>query len=152
MTLPNIFTKEISSKVIERINHLKPDSPPNWGKMSVEQMLAHCNVTYEMAYENKHPRPNAFMRIILKAFVKKVVTGDAPYKRNSQTAPAFIIKDKRDFQTEKNRLINYINKTRQLGEDSFDNKVSLSFGAMSKNEWNNMFYKHLDHHLTQFGV
>lgn len=152
MTLPNIFSKEVSDKLIQRINQLTPNTKASWGKMSAEQMLAHCNVTYEMAYENKHPKPNFFMRFILKTFIKKIVTSDAPYKHNSQTAPAFVIKDSRNFEIEKNRLVNYINKTQQLGETSFDNKVSLSFGVLNKNEWNNMFYKHLDHHLTQFGV
>jgi hypothetical protein len=152
MTLLNIFTKDVSDKVIQRINQLKQETKGNWGKMHVDQMLAHCNVTYEMAYENKHPKPNAFMRFILKTFVKKAVTSHIPYKHNSQTAPAFIIKDRRDFNIEKTRLINYINKTQQLGEANFDNKKSLSFGILSKNEWNNLFYKHLDHHLGQFGV
>jgi hypothetical protein len=49
-------------------------------------------------------------------------------------------------------LTEYINKTQQLGEGSFDNKVSHSFEALNKIEWNNMFYKHIDHHLKQFGV
>lgn len=152
MTLPNIFTKEVSDRVIQRINQLSTTSRPLWGKMSVEQMLAHCCVAYEMVYENKHPRPNFMMRFIMKTLVKKVVAGDTPYKRNSQTAPAFIIKDQRNFETEKNRLVDYINTTQQLGETHFDNKESLSFGRLNKNEWNNLFYKHLDHHLTQFGV
>jgi Protein of unknown function (DUF1569) len=120
--------------------------------MNVAQMLAHCNVTYEMAYENKHPKPNFFMGFVLKTFVKKIVTSETPYKHDSQTAPAFLIKDIRNFDIEKTRLINFIAKTEQLGEESFDNKTSLSFGKLSKNEWNNMLYKHLDHHLTQFGV
>lgn len=152
MALPNIFKKEVSDKVIQRINLLKPNSQPNWGKMNVAQMLAHSNVTYEMVFENKHPKPNFFMKLIMKAFVKKIVVSETPYKHSSQTAPAFIIKDSRDFETEKNRLIEHINKTQQLGEASFENKISHSFGSLSKAEWNNMFYKHIDHHLNQFGV
>ncbi len=120
--------------------------------MNVAQMLAHCNVTYEMTYENKHPKPGMLMKVILKLFVKKIVTNETPYKHNSKTAPAFIITDSRDFEKEKSRLINYITKTQQLGEATFDNKESHSFGALNKTEWNNMFYKHLDHHLRQFGV
>jgi len=72
MSLPNIFTKEVSESLINRVNALKPDTPGIWGKMNVSQMLAHCNVTYEMAYENKHPKPNFFMKFILKSFVKKL--------------------------------------------------------------------------------
>ncbi|TDE12785.1 DUF1569 domain-containing protein [Dyadobacter psychrotolerans] len=152
MAFPNIFTDEVSAAVISRIANLKPGTLPDWGKMNSAQMLAHCSVTYEMVYESKHPKPNFLMRFILKMFIKKTVTGDAPYKRNSQTAPAFVIKDDRNFDKEKSRLISYIIKTKDLGENHFDGKESLSFGVLNKDEWNTMFYKHLDHHLTQFGV
>jgi hypothetical protein len=150
--MKNIFTQEVSSEIINRINNLTPESKGLWGKMSVAQMLAHCNVTYEMAFENNHPKPNFLMKFILKTFVKNIVTNETPYKKSSSTAPAFIIKDDRDFAVEKKRLIDYINKTQQLGENYFDGKESLSFGNLTKTEWNNMFYKHLNHHLSQFGV
>ena len=152
MNLPNIFTKQISDNIIGRINLLETTSQPNWGKMDVAQMLAHCNVSYEMVYEDKHPKPGFLTKLILKAFVKKAVTNETPYKHNSPTAPAFLITDPRVFEMERKRLIDFINQTQRLGEDHFDTKESHSFGKLSKNEWNNMFYKHLDHHLTQFGV
>lgn len=150
--MENIFSQTVSNQVINRINNLNPTTPALWGKMSVAQMLAHCNITYEMVYQNKHPKPNFLMRVILKAFVKKIVVSEKPYKQNSQTAPVFIIKNDKDFEVEKNQLIAYINQTQQLGENYFDVKESLSFGVLTKTEWNNMFYKHLNHHLMQFGV
>ncbi len=150
--MKNIFNQNDVGEIIKRINNLQPDSQGLWGKMGVAQMLAHCNVSYEFVYENKHPKPNMFMKFILKILVKKKVVSEEPYKHNNPTAPAFIIKDNKDFNAEKTRLINYINKTRELGEAYFDNKVSHSFGALTKTEWNNMFSKHLDHHLRQFGV
>ena len=152
MDLPNIFTKEVSDKIIQRIDRLTPDTMPNWGKMDVAQMLAHCNVTYELIYENIHKKHNFLMQLIIRAFVKKRIIGASPYKRNLPTGPAFLVKDTRDFETEKNRLKTYIRKTQQLGETHFEQKSSHSFGKLNVNEWNNMFYKHLDHHLTQFGV
>ncbi|MDO6738286.1 DUF1569 domain-containing protein [Wenyingzhuangia sp. 2_MG-2023] len=152
MALPNIFTKEVSEQVIERINHLQPETKVLWGKMNVSQMLAHCNVTYEMVYEDKHEQPNFFMKFILKSFIKKIVTNEVPYKKNGQTAPAFVIKETKNFEAEKIRLVDYIRKTQELGASYFDNKESHSFGILSVSEWNNMFYKHLDHHLQQFGA
>lgn len=152
MALPSVFIKEVSDNIIERINKLTNSTPEQWGKMSVAQMLAHCNVTYEMAHDDIHPKPNFFMKFILKSFVKRTVTNEVPYKQNSQTAPAFIIKTDKDFNIEKNRLIQYIQKTQQLGEANFNGKESHSFGVLNATEWNNMFYKHLDHHLGQFGV
>ena len=85
-------------------------------------------------------------------FVKPIVVNEKPYKKSSQTAPEFLIKDERNFEKEKQRLINYIQKTEQMGAPAFEGKESHSFGPLSPQEWNNMFYKHLDHHLTQFGV
>jgi len=151
--MKKVFDQEIASELVDRVNKLSPASKAFWGKMNVAQMLAHCNIPYEMVYEpGKHPRPNAFIRFILKLLVKSTVVGNKPYKHNAKTAPAFLIKDDKDFDAEKKRLIDYINTTQQLGENYFDGRESHSFGALTKEEWNNMFYKHLDHHLRQFGV
>jgi hypothetical protein len=152
MALPNIFSQPVADGIIQRINSLTPTTTPQWGKMKVSQMLAHCCVSYEMVYEpEKHPKPNSFMKLILKLLVKNKVVSEIPYKHNGPTAPAFIITGERDFETEKARLIGYIQKTQQLGEKAFDGKMSHSFGPLKVEEWNNMFYKHLNHHLTQFG-
>ncbi|WP_407515965.1 hypothetical protein [Tamlana fucoidanivorans] len=77
---------------------------------------------------------------------------EKPYPKNSRTAPQFLVAKQKNFIEEKERLINYLVKTQELGEGYFDGKESHSFGALTKSQWNNMFYKHLNHHLTQFGV
>jgi hypothetical protein len=150
--MKNIFTTPVASEAIARIHQLSPNSKAIWGKMDAAQMLAHCNVTYELVYENIHPKPNGFTKLMLKLFVKNNVVNEKPYGKSGQTAPVFIIKGDKDFTAEKNRLIDYINKTQALGEHHFHQKESASFGVLTKTEWNNMFYKHLDHHLSQFGV
>jgi hypothetical protein len=152
MALPNIFTASVSNDIVSRINKLTRTTTAQWGKMNVTQMLAHCNVTFEFAYEEKHKKPNFFMGFILRNLVKGGLVNEKPNKKNASTAPEFIIKDDRDFDVEKNRLIQYINKTVQLGEKHFDGRESMIFGNMTATEWNNLFYKHIDHHLTQFGV
>lgn len=77
---------------------------------------------------------------------------EEPYKKNLPTESAFIVRSDKDFEEEKARLIAYLEKTQALGEDEFDGKDFGSFGILNKTEWSNMFYKHLDHHLTQFDV
>ncbi|WP_290701710.1 DUF1569 domain-containing protein [Lacinutrix sp.] len=150
--MKDIFSKEVTTEITNRINNLTTETQPNWGKMSVSQMLAHCCVTYEMVYTEKHARPNALAKMLLKLFVKNAVVNQKPYTKNGRTAPQFIIADARDFEKEKQHLIAYILKTEALGKDYFDGKVSHSFGKLTATEWNNSFYKHLDHHLTQFEV
>lgn len=150
--MKNIFDLKETNIIIDRINKLDAYAKPQWGKMSVDQMLAHCNVTYEMIYDNIHPKPNRFKIWMLKAIIKPYVVGEKPYKKNSRTAPEFIISDAKEFDLEKERLIEYIKKTQSLGPAYFDNKPSYFFGKLTASEWNNLFYKHLDHHLSQFGV
>ena len=92
------------------------------------------------------------MKFILKIIIKPIVTNEKPYKKSSQTAPAFIITDERVFNDEKARLIDYINKVQSEGAAAFEGRESLSFGPLTSIGWNNLFYKHLNHHLSQFGA
>ena len=153
MAYPNIFTKEVSDGIIERLNKLTPESQRKWGKMDVSKMLAHCNVAYESIYEpDKHPKAGFPMNLILRFIVKPMVVGEKPPKKNSPTGPQFIIKSDKDFDAERARLIAYIERTQELGETEFDGRESHSFGVLNKTQWSNMLYKHIDHHLTQFGA
>lgn len=151
--IKNVFNQNDVAEIIERINNLSPESQAQWGKMSVGQMLAHCNITYEYVFEpEKHKKAGAFVKFLLRLFVKNKVVNEKIYKPNSPTAPDFIIKDEKNFEEEKIRLIAFVNRAMETGADYFDNYESHSFGKLSKKEWNNMFYKHLDHHLRQFGA
>ena len=150
--MENIFKKEVSNKIIERINKLTPETKANWGTMNVGQMLAHMNVAYEMVYTEKHKKPKGLLKFILKTFIKNKVVSEKPFVKNGRTAPAFLITEEKDFEKERTRLIEYLNKTQELGESYFEGKESHSFGKLSSAEWNSMFMKHIDHHLNQFGV
>lgn len=146
------FDPDKVQHVIHRIHQLTPTTTPQWGKMSVDQMLAHLNVAYDMCYTSKYAKPNFIAKWLLKLFVKEGVVGPKPYPKNSRTAPDFIIRGRKDFGKEKDKLISYIEKTRDHGQSYFEGKESHSFGPLTAQEWDTLFYKHLDHHLVQFGV
>ena len=152
MALLNTFDPKTTEKTFERLEKLNYMSKPQWGKMSVAQMLAHLNVTYDLAYDKIQSPANFFTKFILKVFVKPIVTNDKPYKKSSQTAPVFIITNERDFEKEKSIFIDYVKQTESKGTAFFEGKVSSSFGPMTAKEWSTQFYKHIDHHFTQFGV
>ncbi len=148
----NIYEQSTTEKCTNRINKLTPETKALWGKMNVAQMLAHCNVSYDMAYGITRSNNSGFAKFMIKLFVKKIVTNETPYKKGGRTAPQFVIAEEREFEIEKQKLIKYINDTQQKGASYFEGKESDSFGKLTASEWNNMFYKHLDHHLKQFGV
>lgn len=150
--MKSVFKQEDVNEVLARLEKLTSESQPAWGKMNVAQMLAHCNVTYEMAYTDKHSKAGGFKKFLLNLFVKNAVVNEKSYPKNSRTAPQFLMTSEKEFEKEKKRLFDYINKTKELGENYFEGKESVSFGVLSVQEWNNSFYKHLDHHFNQFGV
>jgi len=152
MSWNNLFDEKEANDSLQRIESLTPETQAQWGKMNVAQMLAHCNVAYDLTYTDKYPKPKGFQKFLIKLFAKNVVVGPKPYKKNSRTAPVFLIADQRDFEREKQLLIENIKNTQKLGADHFDGKESHAFGPLSTTEWNNLFSKHLDHHLNQFGV
>lgn len=151
--IKDIFSKTITDEIIERIQRLEPQSSPQWGKMNASQMLAHCNVTYDYTYTpEKFKAPGFIKKFFLRTVIKKYIVGPKPYGQNLHTAPDFIIADAREFEAEKKKLIEYLYRTQQHGRTYFEGKENFSFGKMTAEEWNTMYYKHIDHHLRQFGV
>ncbi len=148
----NLFNANDVKETIDRIQMLSPETKALWGKMSVDQMLAHCCVAYDMTFTNQYKKPSGLKKILIKWFAKNAVVGPKPYPKNGRTAPEFVISNARNFEAEKKKLIDYIQQVQALGSEHFEQKESHSFGPLSSKEWNVLFSKHLDHHLTQFGV
>lgn len=156
MSFPNIFDRTVGDELIARIDRISPDTRPQWGKMNAAQMMAHCSkiydTLYDAEYQRKNPPPNSLVRFLLKSLVKPMVVGPKPYKPSSRTAPSYVVADAREHGQERNNLVGYINKVQSLGASHFEGKMSYSFGPLTAAEWSALFYKHLDHHLRQFGV
>ena len=152
MSFPSVFSQETTDTTLARIYKLTPKTEPKWGAMNVAQMLAHTNVSYDLAFQRIANKQNPIMKFLLKLLVKPMVVNEKEYQKNSRTAPVFIIADERIFEKEKELLIENIKMTQEKGANFFDGRESPSFGALTSKEWNNLFYKHIDHHLNQFGV
>jgi len=148
----NLFEANDLELTLARVKSITADTKPVWGKMTADQVMAHLNVAYDMAYTDKYTKARGVKKFLLKIFVKSAVVGPKPYPKNGRTAPEFIISDQRNFGLEQAKLIEHLIKTQALGETHFHNKESNSFGALTSKEWNVLFAKHIDHHLTQFGV
>ena len=151
--MQNVFDAKDAQEYINRINNLTPETQRKWGKMSVDQVLAHLNVAYDLTFTpEKFPKPNFIAKFLLSKFVKPKITNEIPYKQSLPTSLAFIIADERNFEEEKAKLIGNIQRVQQLGREAFEGKENINFGKMTAQGWNNMFAKHLNHHLEQFGV
>jgi len=149
---PSIFDPANTEVMLTRLEGISADTTPGWGKMNAGQMLAHLNVAYDITNGKIPASYNFLMRFMMKLFVKPIVVGKKPYAKNGQTAPVFIIKGERDFAAEKAKLIANMKATEAEGATAYEGRESPSFGKMSSQEWSNLYWKHMDHHFTQFGV
>ncbi len=150
--MQNFFEPTTINQLENRLNKLVANATPQWGSMNAAQMLAHCNVSFDMLDPQKYPPVTGFKKWMMKLFVKNIVVGNKPYKKNSPTAPEFKVTTEQDFDLQKANLLNNIKYTSKLGAAHWEGKKSRSFGKLTATQWSTMHYKHIDHHLAQFGV
>jgi len=149
--MKNLFQPITVEHIKQRIERLQPTSQRQWGKMNVSQMLAHCSAALEAATGEKNP-PQALIGKLIGRFFKSVFTNDKPLKKNTPTDKSFIFPDDRSFDVEKTKLLSLIDKFSTGGEAKVTTHPHSFFGPLTPDEWSSGMYKHLDHHLRQFGV
>ncbi len=152
MSYPSIFDPSTTEQIKLRIDKLTSHSNPLWGKMNAAQMLSHCCVPYQQILGEDKSRPNAIIRGIMQLFFKTSMTNEVPYKPSLPTGPNFIRNTPHDFDAEKANLLDYMSKIQTMGPDELVKIPSALLGKLTAIQWNNLLYKHLDHHLRQFGV
>ncbi len=150
--MKSIFTTESFEEINTRIDNLKNDSNPLWGKMNVSQMCTHCSEPIKIALSEKSTMDNMSVvkKMILSLF-KKQMYNDKAWRKNLPTPKKFIVTDERDFDKEKENLKSIILQFCHKKENIHLQNHPL-FGKFTTEQWGIMQYKHLDHHLRQFGV
>ena len=139
--------------MLSRIESLTPASPALWGKMTVAQMVKHCQVSLRMMLgEFESRRANFFLRLIAKLIKNGVVNGPKPLARNTPTIPEAVITESPDFAAERDRMRALFQKVVAQGRAGLAGKEHSFFGPMTPDEWGSLQMKHLDHHLRQFGA
>jgi hypothetical protein len=134
-----------------RLMALKPDSLRLWGKMNPAQMLCHCAIALE-AGTGDRPMKQKLIGKLLMPFFRSSILGEKPFSRNAPTDPAFVVADEREFAAERERLLKLVERFVQNGQEQAGKQIHAFFGKMTGAEWGELMYKHLDHHLQQFGA
>jgi hypothetical protein len=147
----NLFEDSAAMEIKKRIERLKPDASRQWGAMNAAQMLAHCSAWMEWAVGVKTP-PRSLLGRIVGGMAKRSILGAGPIRRNMPTEKSLIMAGERDFAAEQRRLIDWVGRFSAGGPEQCTTQPHCFFGHMTPLEWAVMGYKHLDHHLRQFGV
>ena len=148
--MKTLFDPADRESILKRLESLRPDSPRQWGKMNTAQMLCHCARALETG-AGERPMKQALIGKILMPFFRKSILGEKPFKRNSPTDPSFVVSDEQDFQAERKRVQDLIQRFVERGSSAAGKETHSFFGKMTGEEWGELMYKHLDHHLQQFG-
>jgi hypothetical protein len=148
--MKNLFDELCYYEILKRLEELPPNAQRQWGKMDVAQMLAHCAETMEVAIGTK-TLPQTDIGRILGPFLKQTFINYKDFRKNNPADKRFVIVGQCDFYREKVRLRGLIRTFHEGGEKNCTHHPHFFFGKLSPMEWSIGMYKHLDHHLRQFG-
>jgi hypothetical protein len=133
----------------QRVRALGAGSVRRWGKMSVGQMLWHVNEAMEGALGRIAVPPQA---VPLPRPILKFIVLNMPWPKGAPTVKRWLPQnDSYDFSRERERCLRLIDEiaARPLDEPWPD---SPTLGRMKGRQVSRLQAKHLNHHLTQFGV
>ena len=139
---------EVYASIRKRIESLRIDSQRQWGKMSIDQMLWHVNVSMREAVGDYTPQLKP--KPVPKALMRWAVI-NIPWGRGAPTRPDMNVVSTYDFNAQKAECLTLVDRivARPI---SAEWPESASMGRMTGAHWSKLTAKHLDHHLRQFGV
>ncbi len=149
----SIFDEAKRRGIVERIDKLSLNNKALWGKMTAAEMLCHCSDGFKMALGEREvaDKSNFFLRNFAKPLVLYVVPIPKGAPAANEINPHIDGTKPADFEADKQILLDYIEKLCTVPENYAWAKHA-SFGQMNRREWGVLAYKHLDHHLKQFGI
>jgi len=147
--MKSIFNESTYQEIVDRLHKISPASEKLWGKMSVAQMAWHCQIPIKLAIKNKKYGKRG--NLLIGWFFKKSMYNDKPWRKNLPTLPKARANEEKEFEVEVKILLELVDELYSL-RDRKDWNPHPIFGNFTPEQWGKLEYKHLDHHLRQFGV
>ena len=149
--MESLFDKQGNQNIVDRINQLTPITLSQWGKMTVSQMLEHCQQPIKVSFGTLELKPNLISFLFGKSAKKQMLT-QPRFKKSLPTVKEFKITHEPNFEEARKQLIEMVSKYADEGHGAIKVSKHPFFGNMTMEEWDILQWKHLDHHLKQFGV
>jgi hypothetical protein len=149
--MQTIFDVRARDELLRRVDTIQPSSQRRWGKMSAAQMLEHTARALEMA-TGRTPSRQALPGKLSGWMFKKSFVGEKPFGKNGPTAPSFVVRDEPALEPARAKVKELIRELHTAGEKGCDGRVHSFFGRLTGAEWGVTQFKHVDHHLRQFGA
>jgi hypothetical protein len=147
--MKTLWQPQAREELDARLARLTPSHMPQWGRMSAKQMLAHLTDAMRMATgELKTARKNVPIRY---PPLKQLVVYYLPWPKGAPTAPELLARECDDWTCEVQDLRAAVQRFANLDPDA-RLPEHPAFGRLSRRAWGRLTYRHIDHHLRQFGV
>ena len=148
MPTPTLLNDDDRSAILQRLRRLRPDATAAWGTLDAPRMLCHVADQLRVALGDLPSRPvhTLITRTLLKHLV--VNTGMPAPRGKVQTSPEMLTSRPASWDAD---LAACVELVERVGRGT-PSAVHPTFGPLSPPEWGRLCWKHLDHHLVQFGV
>jgi hypothetical protein len=148
--MPSLADAPTRDSIAARIARLTPDTAPQWGRMSAAQMLAHCADALRMAYGDLACAPKQ-LPLARLGIVKWLALNVLPFPKSAPTARELIARQPTGWEEERDAVQELVARfARETARSGWP--VHPLFGDLTGAQWGQLAWKHLDHHLRQFGV
>jgi len=150
MSVHTLLNPADRASLLERAARLRPDMSPKWGRMVASQMVRHCAEALRMSLGEVRFPPLG-QRLFHTRLAKYLMIRVLPFPKNAPTTPELRITEPAVLEVERERLATLVNRYAEPSEDESCAEHPM-FGVLSRDEWAELQYKHVNHHLNQFGV
>ena len=147
--MKSLWQEPVRQEVLDRLTRLSPAHRPAWGRFTAPQMVAHVADALRMAFGDL---PTASKRLPLRhPPLKQFVICWMPFPKSAPTARELVSRPPGEWDAE---LAACRALVERFGREAPGRAwpAHPAFGRMSARQWGVVAYRHLDHHLRQFGV
>jgi hypothetical protein len=135
----------------DRLARLTPERTGGWGRMTAPEMVCHLAESLKMAIGELHVAPKNVP--IRYPPLKQLVVYLAPFPKNVPTAPELLARPPREWRADVADLQALVDRFSARGRDARAAwPAHPAFGRLSRRAWGVLVYRHMDHHLRQFGA
>jgi len=148
--MKSVFDIDAREELVARIDRLSGSDRALWGKMDVSQMVRHCVLWQEWVLQGKGLKRVLLGRLLGRGMLKKEMGSDIMRKNNPSSVELIVTDTDIDLDRERKALMGLVRGYREYAYPA-GGFVHPFFGKMTREQIGQFAYKHLDHHLRQFG-
>jgi hypothetical protein len=145
-----VFDAAAREALLKRVMLVQTGTQPKWGQMNSVKMLRHLSASFEMALGELPcaPKPGPMKNWLAHWLV---IDSPIPWPKGAPTAPEIISQPTAGVEEEQQRVRVCLERIAARG-DAGTYADHPAFGKLSSAQWGRLIWRHVDHHLWQFGV